>query len=67
MTTASNEKVRFRLLEMPCCHQLVCWVNPRLPTFCPECGTFILAEVKSGSQTRCDSEAWLRITSPVVT
>lgn len=33
-----NEKVRFSLLVMPCCHIQLCWVNPRMPNYCPECG-----------------------------
>jgi hypothetical protein len=35
---AVNERVWFRLLVMPCCHIQLCWVNPRLPSYCPECG-----------------------------
>jgi hypothetical protein len=23
--------VKFRLIQMPCCGQMLCWVNPRLP------------------------------------
>jgi hypothetical protein len=23
----------FRLIQMPCCGQLLCWVNPRLPNY----------------------------------
>ena len=23
----TNEQVKFRLFEMPCCGQLLCWVN----------------------------------------
>lgn len=33
-----TEFVKFQLIQMPCCGQLLCWVNPRLPNFCPECG-----------------------------
>jgi hypothetical protein len=29
MTTRAH----FRLIQMPCCGQLLCWVNPRLPNF----------------------------------
>lgn len=32
------ERVVFRLVQMPCCGQLLCWINPRRPNFCPECG-----------------------------
>jgi hypothetical protein len=32
------ERVEFRLIAMPCCGFQLCWVNPRLPNHCPECG-----------------------------
>jgi len=35
----SHERVVFRLFRFPCCGFLCCWVNPRVPSFCPECGT----------------------------
>jgi hypothetical protein len=38
--------VKFRLLRMPCCGQLLCWVNPRLPNFCPECGKGVYSQLK---------------------
>lgn len=34
----ATEVVRFKLFKMPCCGQLLCWVNPRFPNYCPECG-----------------------------
>lgn len=34
----TTEFVKFSLIQMPCCGQLLCWVNPRLPNYCPECG-----------------------------
>jgi hypothetical protein len=37
-----HERVLFSLLQMPCCHTLLCWVNPRMPNFCPECGAHIM-------------------------
>lgn len=37
-STRSTERVHFRLFMMPCCGHQLCWVNPRLPSFCPECG-----------------------------
>jgi hypothetical protein len=27
---------------MPCCGHNVCWVNPRLPSFCPDCGKNVI-------------------------
>jgi hypothetical protein len=37
--TAMSERVIFRLMRMPCCGHMLCWVNPRRPNYCPECGT----------------------------
>lgn len=37
MAETNTERVKFKLFHMPCCGQLLCWVNPRLPNFCPEC------------------------------
>lgn len=55
-----NEQVKFRLFHMPCCGHLLCWVNPRLPTYCPECGEHVLLRLKSGEHTRVCDEAWLK-------
>jgi hypothetical protein len=41
-----TERVFFRLIRMPCCGQVLCWVNPRFPNFCPECGKSVSATVK---------------------
>jgi hypothetical protein len=30
--------IDFKLLRMECCGHLLCWINPRFPTYCPECG-----------------------------
>lgn len=43
----ATERVHFRFLITPCCHSQLCYVNPRLPNYCSECGTPIMAEVKS--------------------
>jgi hypothetical protein len=37
----------FRLIVTECCHSQLCWVNPRLPNYCPECGKHIYPSVKS--------------------
>lgn len=37
-----NQRVPFRLIKMPCCGHQCCWVNPRLPNYCPECGKVVL-------------------------
>ncbi len=43
----TTERVHFRLLHTTCCGTLLCWVNPRLPNYCPECGKSCMADVKS--------------------
>ena len=43
----TTERVVFRLIRTPCCGALLCWVNPRLPNFCPECGKPILADLRT--------------------
>jgi hypothetical protein len=59
--THQNERVKFRVFQMPCCGQMLCWVNPRYPNFCPECGDPALLTLKSGEYTRLiDDDAWLR-------
>lgn len=42
-----TERVHFRLIQMPCCKHLFCNVNPRLPSYCPECGTHVYAEIRA--------------------
>ena len=44
--TMSTEMILFRLFSMPCCGHLLCWVNPRLPSYCPECGKSVMLELK---------------------
>ncbi len=58
---ATNERVHFRLLQTPCCQALLCWVNPRFPSHCPECGRFIYPEIKSNVLIS-DENASLRYT-----
>jgi hypothetical protein len=41
------ERVHFKLIQTPCCGHLLCWVNPRYPTYCPVCGKLIWPEVKA--------------------
>ncbi len=36
----------FRLFLMPCCYHMLCWVNPRFPNYCPECGTHVYPKIK---------------------
>jgi len=54
------QRVVFRLIQMPCCGHLLCWVNPRFPSYCPECGTDIRLTVKQNVMT-IDTEAILEI------
>lgn len=42
-----TERVHFRLIQTPCCSALLCWVNPRLPNYCPECGFRVYTEVRA--------------------
>ena len=60
----SNERIKFRLFQMPCCGHQLCWVNPRLPNHCPECGKHVLIQLKSGEYTRLiDENAWLKFSA----
>lgn len=61
MGNSTNEKVPFKLFVMPCCGQQLCWVNPRYPNRCPECGEFVFLKLRTGAHTMMDSPAWLRI------
>lgn len=56
----TTEKVPFRLLRTPCCGSLLCWVNPRLPSYCPECGKGVYPGIKSCVVIR-DDDAELRV------
>ena len=42
----AHERVHFRYIACPKCTHQVCWVNPRLPSFCPECGGHIYPDVR---------------------
>lgn len=53
-----NEFVQFRLFNMPCCGQLLCWVNPKFPNFCPECGARVFSVIKQAVLKKTD--LWLR-------
>lgn len=59
----SKQKVPFRLIQTPCCGTLLCWVNPRLPNYCPECGERIYAKLKFGGILAEAVEAWLETVS----
>lgn len=58
-----NEKVIFRIFRMPCCGHQLCWVNPRLPSHCPECGESVYMLLKTiPDLTLLSTEAWIRTT-----
>lgn len=42
-----HERVHFRFLKMPCCGFLYCNVNPRLPSYCPECGKNVIRQLNA--------------------
>ena len=57
-----REQVDFRLFVMPCCGHQLCWVNPRLPNHCPECGQTVLSQLRTnGEHTLLRSTAWLSL------
>jgi hypothetical protein len=56
----TTERVHFRLLRTNCCGALLCWVNPRFPSFCPECGSRVYPEIK-GCVTHSDDTALLMV------
>lgn len=61
MRKPSNQSVQFRLLQMPCCHILICWINPRRPMHCPECGERVFHHFPKERWEATFSPAWLRI------
>jgi hypothetical protein len=58
-----RERVHFRLIQMPCCNTLFCWVNPRLPNYCPECGQRVFAKIKADPSVILvsDETGWLNL------
>lgn len=61
MGKPSNQQVPFRLIQMPCCSILICWVNSRRPNYCPECGTRIIRYFPKERWEATFSPAWLRV------
>jgi hypothetical protein len=58
-----NERVHFRIFMMPCCHIMICWVNSRLPNYCPECGERVRDRLKPHTPDVVllnDFDAWLK-------
>jgi hypothetical protein len=58
---ASNQWVQFRLIQMPCCNTLICWVNPRRPMYCPECGVRVFHYFPKWEWENKFSKATLRV------
>lgn len=56
----TTERITFKLLQAPCCGILLCWVNPRLPNYCPECGTHIFPAIRS-CVLSSDDTAFLKV------
>lgn len=60
MTT--NQQIRFRVWEMPCCKTTICWINERIPNNCPECGAKSYQKLKFETVPILDTrDAWLKI------
>jgi ribosomal protein S27E len=59
--SATNEQVPFRLIACPECNHQICWVNPRLPSYCPECAQPIYIRLRAGQGILEERTAWLRI------
>lgn len=57
-----NERIHFRLFMLDCCGHMLCWVNPRFPNYCPECGTYVYPGVK-GQVTMSDDNAHIKFKS----
>jgi hypothetical protein len=57
-------RAHFRYIVAPCCGTQLCWVNPRLPNYCPECGKYIFDRVAS-CVTESDVNAMIHMTDIV--
>jgi hypothetical protein len=58
---SDNYRVEFRLIQTPCCSTLLCWVNPRIPNYCPECGKHIFRELKFNGALPDPRPGWLKV------
>lgn len=56
---SNNERVHFRVMICPLCSFVMCWVNPRFPNYCSECGEHIYPQIKS-CVTVDDNDSWLK-------
>lgn len=48
MARPTTERIHFRLMVCQECSFVMCWVNPRFPNYCPECGKFIYSTIRGG-------------------
>lgn len=60
-----SERVPFKLLRTNCCGALLCWINPRFPNFCPECGARCFPQIRE-CVLMTDNEAMLRCDEEIV-
>lgn len=59
----ASERVTFTLIHTPCCHTILCYVNPRMPNYCSECGERFPGGIhRSHPQSILfrDDNAWLK-------
>ena len=58
-----KERLRgyFRYIECPECSVRLCWVNPRLPNYCPECGKHIFLKLKFGGLVVEGKNVWIEM------
>lgn len=49
------EAIKFRLYAMKCCGHMLCWVNPRPPTYCPSCGEHCYPDVNAWARIIVDN------------
>ncbi len=57
-----TEFIKFRIFQMPCCGIQICWVNPRLPNYCPECGERCFLKLKSNLEHTLFSDSDAKLT-----
>jgi hypothetical protein len=43
----TTERVHFRVVNMRCCHIILCLVNARFYNYCPECGKHCYPQIKT--------------------
>jgi DNA-binding CsgD family transcriptional regulator len=51
----------FRYIRCPECETQLCWVNPRLPNYCPECGKHIFLKLKFNGIVAEGKNVWIEM------